>query len=190
MALGNFFSFVSDFKNVAALLGKAAILAPFVGLLLNIGPPWPGGTGVPTLTALAEVLVLIYIFQFFTSLAKRRLEKRLRIFFLIVTLWFAVYITFYSLFVFDIPLTKSKDVSGFILKPEIQQLLRPGYDVDRLLEGAEWDASQIWVSWTIKTVRVVLLLSWLLFFVSIACCIAVFVVMQRKQLKGTPNAPV
>ena len=183
MALNNFFDFVSDFKGVAALIGKAALLAPFVGLLLNIGPPWPGGTGVPALTALAEVLVLIYIFQFFSPLSKKRLEKRLRIFFGIVALWFAVYISFYSIFVIDVPITESKDVAGFVVKPEIQQLLRPGRDVEQLLEGAEWDPFQIWEGWTIKTVRVVLLLSWIFFFIGIAYCIAVFVILQQRGPK-------
>ena len=184
MALDNFFTFVSDFKSVAALIGKAALLAPFVGLLLNIGQPWPGGTGVPALTALAEVLVLIYIFQFFSPLAKKRLEKRLRIFFIIVAVWFAVYISFYSMFVFEVPLTDSKEVSGFVVKPEIQKLVGPGRDLERLLEGAEWDPFQVWEGWSIKMVRVVLLLSWIFFFVGIAYCIAVFVILQKKTSKG------
>jgi hypothetical protein len=180
MPLTNFFGFVSDFKSVAALMGKAALLAPFVGLLLNISPPWPTGTGVSALTALAEVLVLIYIFQFFMPLSKRRLENRLRVFFLIVVGWFAVYISVYSVFVYDIPLTKSHDVKGFILRPGIQAILGPGHSIDRVLEGAEWDAFEVWEGWSIHAVRVSLLLSWILFFVGIAACIAIFVVLQQK----------
>src|SRR4030095_7091411 len=103
MALGNFFNFVSDFKSVAALIGKVALVAPFTTLLLNIGPPWPTKTAVPSLTSLCEVFVLIYIFQFYTSLSKKRLGTRLRLFFIQLVVSFMVYISLYSFFVFDIP---------------------------------------------------------------------------------------
>src|SRR5262245_64990869 len=119
MALNNFFSFVSYFKSVAALVGKTAIIAPFITLVLNIGPPWPTRTAVPALTSLCEVFVLIYVFQFFTPLSRKRLALRLRLFFVLLVLSFIVYVSLYSFFVFDIPLNKERDVKGFIVQPAI-----------------------------------------------------------------------
>jgi hypothetical protein len=189
MALENFFGFVSDFKGVAALIGKVALIAPFTTLLLNIGPPWPTRTAVPALTSLCEVFVLIYIFQFFTPLTKKALGKRLRLFFLLLVGSFILYISLYSFFVFDIPLTKDRDLKGFIVQPAIAQLVGPGRSLENLLEGAEWDPFNIWEGWTIYTTRVGLLLSWVLFFVGIAGCIAVFVTLQRKGVKTVTARP-
>ena len=183
MALKNFFSFVSDFKGVAALIGKIALIAPFATLLLNIGPPWPNRTAVPTLTSLCEVFVLIYIFQFFTPLTKRALGKRLRLFFLLLIASFILYLSLYSFFVFNIPGTNDRDLKGFIVRPEIAEMVGPGRSLEYLLEGAEWEPLNIWESWTIYTTRIALLLSWILFFVGIAGCIAVFVTLQRKGVK-------
>jgi len=180
MALDNFFRFVSDFKSVAALIGKAALLAPFIDLLLNIGPPWPTRTGVPALTSLAEVFVLIYIFQFYTPLSRKRLENRLRKFFILTIVCFIFYISMYSFFVYEATTTKLRDVKGFIVRPEIQKIVGPNRTLDRVLEGAEWDAERVWETWTVHTMRISLLLAWILFFVGIAGCIAIFVTLQKK----------
>ena len=186
MALDNFLSFVADFKGVAALIAKAALIAPFAGLILNIGPPWPTKTAVPTLTALCEVFVLIYIFQFLTPLSKKRLEKRLRLFFLLLVISFVLYVFLYSFYVVDIPLTNERDVIGFIMRPEIANSALPGQTAGDLLQGYEWDPFGVWEGWTINTMRVSLLLSWILFFVGIAGCMAIFVSLQRKAKKTAP----
>jgi hypothetical protein len=180
MALDRFFSFVSDFKGVAALAAKLALIAPFATLVLNIGPPWPTATAVPTLTALSELFVLIYIFQFYSTISTRRLGNRLRLFFLQLIASFVVYVSLYSFFVFDVPLTHERDVKGFIVQPAIAQMVGPGRGLEKLLEGAEWDPFNIWQGWSIYATRVTLLLSWIFFFVGIAGCIAVFVTMQGK----------
>jgi hypothetical protein len=185
MALKDFYSFVSDFRGVAALIGKAALVAPFATLLLNIGPPWPAKTAVPALTSLCQVFVLIYIFQFATPLAKKRLGTRLRLFFGQLVISFVVYVFLYSFFVFDIRLTHDRDVKGFVIRPAIAKLVGPQHTLESLLEGAGWDPFNIWESWTIYTARLALLFSWILFFVGIAGCIAVFVTLQKKPNRTT-----
>jgi hypothetical protein len=179
MALNNFFRFVSDFRSVAALIGKAALLAPFVGLLLNIGPPWPGKTSVPALTTLTQVFVLIYVFQFFGTLSRKRLEKRLRAFFFLLMGGFVIYIALYSFFVFETP-TTDRVVKGFIIQDRIKGILGPTYTVEDALKGYEWDSEKIWEVWTVYTMQVSLLLAWILFFVALVGCIGVFVVLQQK----------
>ena len=64
-------------------------------------------------------------------------------------------------------------------------MVGPGRSLEKLLEGAEWDPFNIWEGWTIYTTRVALLLSWILFFVGIAGCMAVFVALQRKGVRAT-----
>lgn len=183
MALENFLSFVSDFKGVAALIAKAALIAPFATLILNIGPPWPAKTAVPALTALCEVFVLIYIFQFFTPLSKKKLGKRLRLYFGLLVISFILYVFLYSFFVFDITLTNERDVKGFVVHPTIAKKIDSGETLENLLEGAEWDPFNIWEGWTIYATRAGLLLSWILFFVGIAGSMAIFVTLQRKEAR-------
>ena len=187
MALDNFFSFVSDFKGVAALIAKAALIAPFATLILNIGPPWPAKTAVPALTALCEVFVLIYVFQFFTRLSKKKLDTRLRLYFLLLVFSFVIYLFLYSFFVFD-AVANERDVKGFILLPAIASQVAKGETTESLLSGAEWDPFVIWEGWTIYATRAGLLLSWILFFVGIAGCMAVFVIAQRKTTRTAPTA--
>ena len=188
MALENFLSFVSDFKGVASLIAKAALIAPFATLILNIGPPWPAKTAVPALTALCEVFVLIYIFQFFTRLSRKKLDTRLRVYFGLLVLSFVIYLFLYSFFVFDITMTNERDVKGFILLPAIASQVAKGETTESLLSGAEWDPFAIWEGWTIYATRAAMLLSWILFFVGIAGCMAVFVTAQRKAARAAPTA--
>jgi hypothetical protein len=178
MALDNFFRFVGDFRSVAALMGKAALLAPFVDLLLNIGPPWPGKTGVPALTTLAEVFVLIYVFEFFTPLSRKRLQTRLRVFFIILVGSFALYIALYSFSVFHGK--DARKVAGFIYLPLVRQTY-PNHTREQLLPLFAHNPELLWRAWTVYTMRVTLLLAWVLFFVGIVSCIGIFVILQHKS---------
>jgi hypothetical protein len=192
MALDKFFRYITDFRSVAALAGKASLLAPFVPLLSNVGPPWPNRAGVIALTTLAQMLVVIYVFQFYASLPQQRLKRYLRLFFLLLIGCFVIYFSLYSLYVFESlpedPSSKSRDVKGFILKPDVQKILLPNHTEDELLKGSEWDPFVIYEPWTIHTMRLSLLLAWILFFVCISGIIAVFVFLQQRSLPSTGQA--
>src|SRR5262245_50047475 len=158
MALDKFFRYITDFRSVAALAGKASLLVPFVSLLSNVGPPWPSKAGgVIALTTLAQMLVVIYVFQSYASLSQQRLKRYLRLFLLLFIGCFVIYFVLYGLFVFkplpEDPSSKTREVKGFILKPEYKKLLRPGRTKDDLLRGYEWDPFAIYKEWTIHTVR-------------------------------------
>ncbi len=152
-------------------------------LLLNIGPPWPGKTSMPMLTTLTQVFVLIYVFQFFGPLSRKRLEKRLRAFFFVLMGCFVIYIALYSFFVLETP-TKDRVVKGFIIQDRIKVILGPTYTVEDALEGYVWDSEEIWEGWTVYTMQVSLLLAWILFFVALVGCIGVFVVLQQKAFSA------
>lgn len=98
---------------------------------------------------------------------------------------FVVYLFLYSFFVFDAP-NGERDVKGFVLLSPMATQVAKGDTPEYLLSGAEWDPFVIWEGWTIYTTRAALLLSWILFFVGIAGCMAVFVATQRKTAKTSP----
>jgi len=144
------------------------------------------------LTTLTQVLVVIYVFQFYESLSQQRLKRYLRLFFLLLVGCFAIYFSLYSLYVFESlpedPSSKTRDVKGFILKPDIQKILLPDRTEDDLLRGSEWDPFVIYEAWTIHTMRLSLLLAWILCFVGISGVIAVFVFLQQRSLPSTGQA--
>jgi hypothetical protein len=131
------------------------------------------------------VFVLIYSFQFYPSLPRAALRRRLRLFFLLLGGTFVLYLVLYSLLVFDVPIEHGRDVRGFIVQPAVVKILGPTYTLENALEGAEWDPFQIWVEWTIHVARIGLMLVWVLWFVGIVGCMAVFVILQRTARSGT-----
>jgi hypothetical protein len=97
-----------------------------------------------------------------------------------------VYLVIVSQFTFTEPLTKLRDVKGFVCTSDaliVYRDLCPWLHDDQLM-GAEWDASRLWTLWSITVVRVLLVTFWALSFTSLSSLIGSFVVYQSS---GTTN---
>ena len=165
---------------MAALLGKVALIAPFAGLLLNIGPPWPSRTAVPALTSLCEVLVLVYAFSFYSPLSKKRIANRLRC---ISGNWPQLRRLHLALQLFRVRRVQTSEMSkASSCNRRFRQWSHPGDTLESLLEGAEWDPFKIWEGWTILIREPCLATADVdPVFVGIAGCLATFVVLQRAD---------
>src|SRR5437764_4808903 len=161
-----FAAFLKDFKSVSAILGKAALLAPFLTLVVNIGPPWPEKARVP-ITALFQLFALMYAFEFWHPRGKARLKKTLRWSFAIFGVAFVLYIALFTSFTYPAPSYEHREAKGLIKQPAVAEILTPTYTIDDAVAGSGYDPFLVWEPWTVYLMRIVLLSSWLILFVSI-----------------------
>lgn len=180
-----FLAYVKDFKSISGLIGKGALAAPILSLIFNVGPPWPSRIATPILTSLMQILVLVYVFQFWTPLAKKRKERRMKISIIAVVIGFLLYFWLFSSYVFDAPDTSHRDIKGLFYSPAAGLVINDSYPEGEALKGAAYDPTRIWEPWTVYLMRVLVLVSWLVFFVSVSIYLATFVLMKRNQRAQT-----
>jgi hypothetical protein len=175
-----FWNYIADVQSLIGWAGKGALLAPLVSLVTDIGPPYPSRVSVPVLTCLILVLLLIYIFNFWQRLSKRKLEYRLKVSLILIVPLIISYFLLFNFFVVDAPDESNRVVKGFVLTKQAQSVVGPDYPATRALQGARYDPTRIWEPWTVYLTRLVLLISWTLSFAVISSYLASFVLLQHK----------
>lgn len=178
--LQEFRALLSDFKSLTSLTIGGAIAAPLVDLALKVGPPWP--QGVPFISSISELLALIYIFHFWFSKSRKKLKTRMVVFLILCCLSLLMYLVLYSSYTFVSPATSNRYVKGFVLRPEVQELITNEFTEDDALVGAEYDPKEVWKPWSITAMRVAILSFWLMMFVSLSIFIGTFVMVQRSRI--------
>jgi len=171
---------VSDFRSVTALALNSSVAAPLVALVMDIGPPWP--TGAPIITSFAELIVLITIFHFWYGNSRRRISKRMVMALVVLCVGFVVYMALFDSFTFSPKGSKDKDVRGFVVQEEVRKVLSAEHiTADDALRESEYDPNRVWEPWSVTTIRIAILTSWLILFVSLSVFVGTFVMYQRKR---------
>jgi hypothetical protein len=180
-----FWSYIADVQSLVGWAGKGALLAPLVSLVTDIGPPYPSRLSVPVLTCLLLVLWLIYIFTFWQSLAKRKLEHRLKVSLILIVPCIISYFLLFNFFVVGAPDESNRVVTGFWLTDQAKSVVGSDYSALKALQGAQYDPTRIWRPWTVYLTRLILLIAWTLSFAAISSYLASFVLLQQKQGKSS-----
>ena len=182
-ALEDFWAFAADFRSMTAWVAKGAVAAPFIDIILGFGPPWPSRTGVPVLTCLVEILVLIYAFQFWKVMAKYQQEFRLRTSFVLIVVTFLLYIALFAFFVYEAPEAPYREVKGFLYQPYVHDIMNKDktYTEQKVLIDSGYDPIIIWKPWTVYLMRIVVLITWILFFTALSTSISSFVLLQQHS---------
>jgi hypothetical protein len=181
--LDDFKDFVKSFQDVGAYVSAtAAVALPITAMVLKLGPPWPNDTFIAVVTLVAELIVLILVFA--SKVNQKQSKGRLRIAVMILCISFLAYCVLYSSFTGSYPGDKGRYVRGFILQPQVQQLVNaePTYTVEDALSGAEYRREAVWVEWSITTMGVLLLVLWTVSFCSLVSCIATFTLLQQRKI--------
>ena len=176
----DFWSFISDHRSITSWVAKAFIAAPLIDIILGFGPPWPTGTAVSVLTSLVEALVLMGSFMFWKRVTWRRSTFLTGIAFAI--LLFLIYILLFDLFVYSAPSEEAREVKGFRYRGDIESMIYMGATERELLQSGGYDPLMVWAPWTVYTMRVVVLISWLSGFVALAITMSSFVLSQRRAV--------
>lgn len=165
--------------------------APFADILLQqfdtgISPPWP--PGVLIITSIAELLVLMALFNFFIRSEAKTLDRLIIATLLMLCLTFIGYLVLFSHFTEPHPRTQKLMVLGYEpLNEDVRQTFAEGYTNEQALEENEFTPTKIWTNRSITNVRIGILLVWLIAFIRLSVFIGLFVISQRRKIIATPD---
>jgi hypothetical protein len=172
----------ADFTDIGALGLKLAAAAPFIDLALKFGPP-PAAT-VSALTCVAELLALLWSFQFWYALDRPAQNRRMRIALLCFCVGLIASIAMIEMLTVSPAFGRERIVEGLVLQPSVKPLIGPSFSAQDALRAAQYDASEVWLQPSIIAVHVCLVSLWCITFASLASYIALFVIMQRTRQTG------
>lgn len=186
--LDEFRDVVTDYKGVLSWVVNGAIAAPLADFVLHLGAPWP--SGVPVITSVVELIILIGIFHFWRGKSQKLLTRRMVVALVFLALSFAGYLYFFSSYTFVNPATSKRYAKGFVVRPDIQTMIpNPIKSADAALVGAEYKEEDVWTSQSLTAARLALLATWLLLFGSLSAFIGTFVLAQRKRKSRQAASP-
>ena len=176
---------MTDFRSVNSLVAKGAVAAPFADVIIrqfdtSISPPWP--SGVLIITSIAELLVLMLIFNFFFRRKANTLDRLMVVSLVVLCLTFFGYMLLFSHFTEPHPKSHKLLVIGYEpVSQEMRQAFAEGYTNDQALEENEYVPAKIWTERSITSVRIWILLAWLVAFSSLSSFMGLFVMAQRRK---------
>jgi uncharacterized membrane protein YfcA len=144
-------------------IGAAFATIPLFAAFASLEPPWP-----PAIGYVSSALVLVAALMSWEWTRRSRTRYRRRwilagVVFLLAGLF--VYFYLYSSFIDDIPGTTLRVVRGYDCTADARLVYKdacPNLPADAL-EGAEWEATELWTRQSITNVRLALTASWLAF---------------------------
>lgn len=182
---------MTDFRSVTSLVAKGVVAAPFADILLRqfdvgISPPWP--PGVLIITSVAELLVLMALFNFFFRSKAKTLDRLMIAALLLLCVTFIGYLLLFSHFTEPHPKTQKLMVLGYEpLNEDVRQAFAEGYTNEQALEENEFTPTKVWTEASITNVRIGLLLAWLVVFITLSTFIGLFVMAQRRKVSRSPR---
>ena len=163
--------FVIRFGGLMAALA-AVTGCPFIcSLVLSIGPPWPDQeTAVSSWVAMVNIVVLVLVYN--TKRSQNELWiKRLSVVF---TTSLVVYVILMSSFCYKVTDSSVLVAGGFLPSEKTKQVMKenPEETYKHLLAQARFDPEEVWIPWTVRVVRDVILFVWLVLFASFSGVVA------------------
>lgn len=187
--LDEFREVVTDFRSFLSWTLNVAIVAPIADFVIKLGPTWP--SGLPIITTLVEVIVLMLLFHFFARKAQRRISRVMYGVLCALVFAFPAYLVIRETYTFESAVTKNRDAKGFVLRPEVATLIPASVtDADDALVKAEYEPKSVWTPGSITAVKMTLLGLWLVTFASLVASLASFVLLQRKRHVAPLPRPV
>ncbi len=178
--LEEFREVLSDVKSITTWAIGGTVVAPLADLVLHVGAPWPNG--VPVVTSLVELASMICVFHFWRSKNQKQLKTRLVITLLVLFVSLFGYLFLIDSYTFVNPATSRRFAKGFCVLPEIETMIPTQIaNPEAALAGNEYREEEVWTAGSITGVRIVLLMTWLLVFSSLAAFIGTFVIAQRRR---------
>jgi hypothetical protein len=156
--------FLARYKRLVVALASVAALPPLAGLVAQVGPPWPANAATSAVTLLASSCALLAVYtQTRASAAEGRLKGRVRAAAAAFGVALLGYLALKAFLCYDAPDWRHQVAGGFVTRPDIRGLLDadPGLTHGQLLEEGLYDATRVWVPWTVYGVQLAVLVTWL-----------------------------
>ncbi|HEV7681208.1 MAG TPA: hypothetical protein VGO68_03725 [Pyrinomonadaceae bacterium] len=178
--LEEFREVLADFKSLTSWSVKAAVVAPIADLVFQVGAPWP--QGVPVITSVVELIVLICVFHFWFGKSYKQLTKMMKVFLVVLGVSFFGYLYLLDAHTFVNPASSKRYAEGFIVLPNVQRMIPGGFKTaDEVLRSYEYKEEEVWTAGSITAVRLTLLAVWLTMFASLSGLIGTFIMAQRRK---------
>lgn len=184
--LEEFREVLADFKSLTSWAVKGAVVAPLADFVLQVGAPWP--QGVPVITSVLELIILICIFHFWFGKSHKQLTKKMKVLLIVLGVSFFGYLSLLDTYTFVNPATSKRYAKGFMVLPNVQRLIPGEFKTpEQVLSNSEYKEEEVWTAGSITAVRLSLLAIWLTMFASLSSLIGTFIMAQRRDTIKAPR---
>ncbi len=161
-----------------ALAGISAL--PIITMAIDLSPPWP--RGMPVVTCLIELIVLMLSFHYARRFKKSTISRVLISTSLGMVFASLIYFSLLSLFVFDTP-NGTRFVKGHECTVEAKMIFGQSCPLlpKTMIKEANYDAEILWTQLSIMEVRLAILFSWLVIFICLSGFTGCFVVHHIRR---------
>ena len=184
---------LKDFRDFFAaflgliVAGVATTALVLVTALLGVAPPWPNA--IVQLTAIAQLLALIFVYQQLLKAGRARINRRMKLGVIGLILVSIIYFSAHSILVFTMP-NGELGLRGVICSANATTLYADSCPfLERIqISTAEFEADRLWTPLGLAISRVGLLSAWIGAYVFLINVVAAFVVFQRRQTSSPPGS--
>jgi hypothetical protein len=182
--LSDFWSAAEELRRFWAWIVASAAL-PFLASLSKIAPPWPPAISI--LTSSITVLAIVVAYQFFRNSSQKTVNRLIAVGIVLLFTFGFLYLATLSEMTFAVPGSDTDRVKGFACTDfaNISFPNRCPWFGESELRQSEWTPENLWLSWSITLVRMVLITLWLASFLLISLVLASFIVFQRRSRTTT-----
>jgi len=187
--LDEFKKLLAEFRGLSAWAVGGAVAVPFAAALVDFSPPWP--PGIVLVTAVVELIALVFVFQFLKSAKRRSINRALIVSTAGLSIASVVYLILLSLYTYRVPTTGERFVKGYNCTPEAKAIFKdhcPDLGLDEL-RTAEYEAERLWTRRSLTLMRVTLVILWSAAFILLSLTLGAFIVYQMNvRGRGGPKA--
>lgn len=193
--LVGFKELLEEFRGLSVWAVGGSVAVPFAAALAALSPPWP--PSIVLVTAVAELVALIYVYQFLKKAKRKSINTILAASGLLLVVLGAVYLVAVSLYTYEVPTTKERLVKGYRCTSEALAVFKdkcPDLGLDEL-KTDEYDAYRLWTAGSITASRLTIVGLWLAAFVALSVLVGSFLVYQmgipatKRKPAPPPPAP-
>lgn len=188
--LVGFKQLLEEFRGLSLWAVGGSVAVPFVAALASLSPPWP--PSIVLVTAIAELVALIYVYQFLKKARRKSINRILALSGLLLVIFGVVYLAAVSLYTYEVPPTKERFVKGYQCTADAAAVFKdkcPDLGPDEL-RSAEYDADRLWTARSIAATRIAIVALWLASFVALSVLVGSFLVYQMADSGAKRKAPV
>ena len=189
--LGEFWQFVKQASSLREYIAVGAVAGPLVDLLVGIGPPWPNRSFVAFVTVAAELVAYMFMYELWHGKGVSALRLRFRVASAVSAGLLLVYLGLFAYFVWPAPTHGKREVIGIQVLPAIQKGIEErrastnpefrGYDIVRAFHDNDNDPEKVWERSSVATMRLLVLVAWILLFLAVTFTFTTFLILQRKR---------
>jgi hypothetical protein len=178
---------LNEFKKVLKTFRFLSVWAvgaggpPFVAALASLAPPpWP--KQITLIAGVADLVVIILVFQYFGSATRKRINRALAFGSAILVVAALIYLFVFTRYTFVIPPNNTKEVKGLSYTQNAKLVYgrQIADDENEILSAMEYKADRLWQAWSIAMMTDILNGLWVLLFATLSAVISLFIFFQRR----------